>query len=97
MYSGMPLSLALAMTAVAGRHLPRPLAAPALAAGRLVEKRTSEALPDLPLHMAWRSDHEGQALAWFLERLEDERLRARLLGAAPGKKTATRAATRPSR
>ena len=76
-------------------HLPRPLTAPAIAAGRLVEKRTSEALPDLPLHVAWRSDHEGLALAWFLERLEDEKLRARLLGATA--RRATRAATRPSR
>lgn len=77
-------------------HLPRRLAAPEIAAGRLVEKRTNEALPDLPLYAAWRSDHEGLALAWFLRRLEDEALRARLLGEAP-KKRATRAARRPSR
>ena len=89
--------LAAQMAGLGVGHLPRPLAAPAIAAGRLVAKRTVEPGPDLPLHVAWRSDHEGQALAWFLERLEDEKLRARLLGAAPGKKTATRAATRPSR
>jgi DNA-binding transcriptional LysR family regulator len=77
-------------------HLPLPLAAPEIAAGRLVARRTSEALPDLPLHIAWRSDHDGLALSWFLERLADEALRARLLGEAPGKR-ATRAARRPSR
>ena len=78
-------------------HLPLPLAAPEIAAGRLVAKRTTEATPDLPLHIAWRGDHEGLALSWFLERLGDEALRARLLGEAPKKKTATRAARRPSR
>ena len=78
-------------------HLPLPLAAPAIAAGRLVAKRTVETGPGLPLHLAWRSDHEGRALEWFLEKLEDEGLLARLLGAAPGKKTATRAARQPSR
>lgn len=77
-------------------HLPRPLAAPEIAAGRLMEKRTSEALPDLPLYVAWRGDHEGQALAWFLERLGDAALRARLLG-EPAPKRATRAARPPSR
>ena len=77
-------------------HLPLPLAAPEIAAGRLVAKRTTEATPDLPLHIAWRSDHEGLALSWFLERLGDEALRARLLGEAP-KQRATRAARRPSR
>lgn len=77
-------------------HLPQPLAAPEIAAGRLVARRTSEALPDLPLHIAWRGDHEGLALVWFLERLGDETLRARLLGEAP-KERATRAVRRPSR
>jgi DNA-binding transcriptional LysR family regulator len=77
-------------------HLPLPLAAPEIAAGRLVAKRTVEAGPDLPLHIAWRSDHEGRALEWFLEKLEDEKLRARLLGEAP-KKRATRAGRSPNR
>lgn len=77
-------------------HLPLPLAAPAIAAGRLLVKRTVEAGPDLPLHLAWRSDHEGRALEWFLEKLEDEGLRARLLGESP-KRRATRAGRSPSR
>jgi DNA-binding transcriptional LysR family regulator len=78
-------------------HLPQPLAAPEIAAGRLVVKRTTEATPDLPLHVAWRGDHEGLALSWFLERLGDETLRARLLGEAPPQKKTTRAGRRPSR
>ena len=76
-------------------HLPQRLAAPEIAAGRLVAKRTTEAQPGLPLHLAWRSDHEGRALEWFLEKLEDETLRTRLLGAAPAK--IKRAARSPSR
>ena len=64
-------------------HLPRPLVAPETAAGRLVEKRTNEPLPDLPLYVAWRSDHEGKALEWFLGKLTDGALRDRLLGAMP--------------
>jgi DNA-binding transcriptional LysR family regulator len=77
-------------------HLPLPLAASEIAAGRLVAKRTVEAGPDLPLAIAWRSDHEGRALEWFLEKLEDEKLRARLLGEATPKR-ATRAGRSPSR
>lgn len=76
-------------------HLPPSLAAQEIAAGRLVVKRTVEPGPDLPLHLAWRSDHEGRALEWFLHRLEGEALRARLLGAAPRK--IKRAGRSPSR
>lgn len=91
-----PAKLAAQAAGLGVGHLPLRLAAPAIAAGRLVAKRTTEALPDLPLHLAWRSDHEGKALDWFLEKLEDEKLRTRLLGEAP-KKRATRAARSPSR
>ena len=76
-------------------HLPLSLAAPEIATGRLVVKRTVEAGPDLPLHIAWRSDHEGRALEWFLERLEGEALRAALLGEAP--RRIKRAGRSPSR
>ena len=74
--------LAAQMAGLGVGHLPLPLAAPDIAAGRLVVRRTREARPNLPLHIAWRSDHEGLALEWFLEKLEDRALCARLLGAA---------------
>jgi DNA-binding transcriptional LysR family regulator len=64
-------------------HLPRHQAAAALAAGTLVAKEVAEPKPTLPLYLAWRSVHEGNALAWFLERLADDGLRRRLLGHAP--------------
>lgn len=50
-------------------HLPRWLAAPELAAGRLVEKEIAAPRPGMPLHLAWRSRQIGKALAWFLDEL----------------------------
>jgi len=70
-------------------HLPRRLADAEIAAGRLVARRTVEPTPDLPLHLAWRSDHEGRALEWFLHRLDDEALRLRLAGAPASSAPAT--------
>lgn len=81
-------------------HLPRPVAEREAAAGRLLIKGIEEAREPVPLLLAWRSGHEGRALAWFLEQLEDKGLCARLLGARPPARRparATRAATRPSR
>lgn len=51
-------------------HLPRWLAAPELAAKRLIEKHLAEPRQPLPLHIAWRNRHVGQALSWFLSELE---------------------------
>jgi DNA-binding transcriptional LysR family regulator len=89
----LPAKLAAQIAGLGVGHLPLPLAAPEIAAGRLVAKRTREARPDPPLHLAWRSDHEGKALEWFLARLEDESLRARLFCEAP-KKTRARSPSR---
>lgn len=50
-------------------HLPHWLAAPELAAGRLIEKQIASPRPAMPLHLAWRSRQIGKALAWFLEEL----------------------------
>jgi DNA-binding transcriptional LysR family regulator len=50
-------------------HLPRWLAAPEIAAGRLVEKEIADPRPAMPLHLAWRSRQIGQALRWFLDEL----------------------------
>lgn len=56
-------------------HLPRWLAAPEIAAGRLVEKEISESRPAMPLHVAWKTRQIGKALSWFLSELEkDENL-----------------------
>lgn len=58
------------------------LAEPELRAGRLRLKRVAEERPAVALAVAWRAEHEGRALAWFVERLADEGLRRSLLRAA---------------
>ncbi|WP_205617092.1 LysR family transcriptional regulator [Pelomicrobium methylotrophicum] len=51
-------------------YLPRHIAEPYLAAGRLIEKQTQEAKAPVPLFLAWRTSHRGKALSWFVERIE---------------------------
>lgn len=60
-------------------HLPYWLAAPEIAAGRLVEKEIDSPRPAMPLHLAWRSRQIGKALAWFLDALADESQIAQLI------------------
>ncbi len=48
-------------------YVPRHLAGPDLASGRLVPKTVEEPKPDTPLFAAWRTGHAGRALQWFLE------------------------------
>jgi DNA-binding transcriptional LysR family regulator len=61
-------------------YLPRWRAQAEEAAGRLRIKAVAEDRPPVPLSAAWRADHEGRALAWFVERLADPTRKARLLG-----------------
>jgi DNA-binding transcriptional LysR family regulator len=51
-------------------HLPRHLAEPAAAEGRLVIKRTAEPKLETRLHLAWRTGRRGRALEWFAQRLQ---------------------------
>ena len=62
--------------------LPAPLAAPALADGRLVKLEVEEPKPRTRVHFAWRPRDAGKALKWWVAKLEDETVRERLLGAA---------------
>jgi len=50
-------------------YLPEPYARPAIDAGRLVEKQVAERRADERFYIAWRSDEEGAALTWWLERM----------------------------
>ena len=52
-------------------YLPASLARKAVAAGQLVIKQVAEPKPAIPLHLAWRTDHAGRALAWFVERFHN--------------------------
>lgn len=59
-------------------HLPRWLAAPEIAAGRLIEKTLAEPRPPFPLHLAWRSRQIGKGLEWFLAELAQPEIIAAL-------------------
>ncbi len=50
-------------------YLPEPYARPAIAAGRLVEKKVGERRGDEDLYLAWRTNERGAALAWWIERM----------------------------
>lgn len=51
-------------------HVPRRFAEPHLLAGTLVEKRLAEAVPSMPLALAWRSRDRGPALEWWIAKLK---------------------------
>jgi DNA-binding transcriptional LysR family regulator len=67
-----------------GGYLPRALAAPYLAQGLLVEKTTHDSVGIAErLVYAWRAPARGEALKWWLKKLESARLRDTLLGTPP--------------
>jgi len=59
--------------------LPRRRVETLLARGDLVEKAMADPREPNNLFVAWRGDHEGRALKWWLERLREPRLAARLV------------------
>ena len=61
--------------------LPVHIAASALADGRLVKLDVEEPKGRTRVHSAWRPRDAGKALKWWVAKLEDERVRERLLGA----------------
>lgn len=65
-----------------GGFLPLPLAAPHIAAGRLLARRTERSTRVVRLHYAWRSSAPapmGRALQWWLARLDSATTRRALL------------------
>lgn len=54
--------------------LPRARVASLLKRGELVEKRAADPREPNTLYVAWRGDHEGRALAWWLDQLRQKRL-----------------------
>lgn len=61
-------------------HLPRPLAAPYLKSGALIEKSTVELRPGVAGQVAWRAPVRGKSLKWFLARLSEPETQRMLLG-----------------
>lgn len=83
--------IAMQVAGLGAGWLPEPFARPHLAGGRLVARACATPRPAATLHTGWRRADAGNALRWWLERLETPRVRARLLdgpepvpdGAAP--------------
>jgi DNA-binding transcriptional LysR family regulator len=61
-------------------HLPRTMAAPYLASGALIEKKTMEGKPNEMRRIAWRADARGKSLKWFLNRLTEPATQRMLFG-----------------
>ncbi|MGH8037717.1 MAG: LysR family transcriptional regulator [Stenotrophomonas sp.] len=59
--------------------LPRDRVAGLLANGALVEKRMADPREPNLLYVAWRGDHQGRALDWWLAQLKHDRLASRLV------------------
>ena len=59
--------------------LPRQRVTSLLKNGQLVEKTTADPREPNVLYVAWRGDHEGRALQWWLEQLRQPRLAKRLV------------------
>jgi DNA-binding transcriptional LysR family regulator len=59
--------------------LPEPLARPAIKAGLLVEKAVEEGKPAETFYLAWRSNEDGQALKWWIDRMQSHSPLLRLL------------------
>lgn len=65
-----------------GGNVPRCMAAPYIASGRLIAKKTERPQRSAPMHYAWRqasSAHQGRALHWWLSQLESEPTRTALI------------------
>lgn len=63
--------------------LPRHRVSGLLQRGLLVERRTAHPREPNTLYVAWRGDHEGRALAWWLEQLQRPAVAKRLVQGLP--------------
>ncbi|MGN6237945.1 LysR family transcriptional regulator [Dyella sp.] len=63
--------------------LPRHRASALLKSGALVEKAMADPREPNVLYAAWRGDHDGRALAWWLEQIRQPRLARRLIDGMP--------------
>ena len=59
--------------------LPRDRVAGLLKRGDLVEKKMADPREPNLLYVAWRGDHQGRALEWWLAQLQNKRLASRLV------------------
>ncbi|MFC5475943.1 LysR family transcriptional regulator [Paraherbaspirillum soli] len=80
----IPAKLQAQLNGLGCGHLPRWLAAPYLASGALIEKKTVEAKPSDRTQIAWRTPAVGKCLKWFIGRLSDPATQRALLGSPAG-------------
>ena len=66
---GLPAKLAAQQAGLGVGALPRWLAEPEIAAGRLVRCALADGNPCQTFHLAWRSGESGRALDWFVQAL----------------------------
>ena len=62
-----------------GGWLPRDRVAGLLKRGALIEKKMADPREPNLLYVAWRGDHQGRALEWWLAQLQNKRLASRLV------------------
>ena len=79
----MATKLAAQLAGLGCGFLPAFMAAPAVAAGRLVVKAVEPLRPQLPVNVAWREARPGRALAWWIAAVTQNDWRFLALGPAP--------------
>ena len=75
---------ALQLAGIGFGFLPEPCARAAIASGDLIVKEVEEPKPDETFSLAWRSGEEGAALTWWMERMRQPDVMARLIQHVPG-------------
>jgi DNA-binding transcriptional LysR family regulator len=75
----MAAKIAAQRAGLAVGWLPRHRVSALISGGELVEKKTADQREPNTLYVAWRSEHTGKALDWWLERLREPRLMKRLV------------------
>lgn len=75
----MAAKIAAQRAGLAVGWLPRHRVSSLLKNGELVEKQTADPREPNTLYVAWRGEHTGKALDWWVERLREPRLQKRLV------------------
>lgn len=79
----MAAKIAAQRAGLAVGWLPRHRVAALLSGGELVEKETADPREPNTLYVAWRGEHAGKALDWWVQRLREPRLMKRLVEGLP--------------
>lgn len=75
----MAAKIAAQRAGLAVGWLPRHRVSQLMSGGELIEKQTADPREPNTLYVAWRGEHTGKALDWWVERLREPRLKQRLV------------------